>query len=911
MAFPVTPLDIGVDLRVGGVWTDVTAEVYTRDLMTIVRGRRDEGVRSDPGRCTLTFNNRNGKYSPGNPMSPYYGLIGRNTQVRVHVPAGEAHLELDGDASGTVSTPHTGALDITGDLDVRVELDCDMQSTTTSHIIIGKWGETNTDRSWNIRYSTGYLVIQWLNASAVSGAAFIAQHLYGGAALRVTLDVDNGAGGYTCRFYQADSIDGPWTQIYSDLIGSDTTSVQSTTSPLTLGANDSTTTPVRQPFEGTATRFQLRDGIDGTLVAAPDFRSLADGATSFTDSTGLTWTVNGTAQVRKRADRFVGEISAWPPRWDVSGNDVWTPVEAAGILRRYGQGTALLSSPLTRRVPTFNPLAYWPMEDGAQSTQAGSPIPGVQPMPMTGVTWAQSTSLISSAPLPVLTSAGGALPTMRGLVPAPTTATTGWQTIWLYRLDTAPTTLRTFMTITATGTVRTWYVQSRNDASRVLGLDGDGATVVDVLIGTGSDLFNQWTSCNLRTSESGGTVTWAISWQDVGGDFGTYSSSYSGTAGTVSSVSSPPDGYSSDLDGMALGHIAVFGTFLTNAYVNAITAWQGDPAGERALRLAGEEDLPLTVRGIIAEQELMGAQGLKSLLDLVGECADSDGGILMEHRARAALRIRGRATLYNQAPALTLDYTADGEVAPPLEPTDDDADVTNDVTVRRIDGSSGRAVLADGALSVQMPPDGIGRYDSSVDLSLDSDDQAEPIAYWRLHLGTWDGPRYPVVHVDLAAAPHLIDDALAVDQGDLIRITNPPPWVPPGDIDLIVQGYTESFDQYSWDVYFVCTPAGPWSVAEVDSRVDTDGSELAAGVDETATSLSVAVTDGPLWITSSDYPGDFPFDAILGGERVTVTGITGSSSPQAWAVIRSVNGISKTHASGTDVPVAEPAIVPL
>ena len=39
----------------------------------------------------------------------------------------------------------------------------------------------------------------------------------------------------------------------------------------------------------------------------------------------------------------------------------------------------------------------------------------------------------------------------------------------------------------------------------------------------------------------------------------------------------------------------------------------------------------------------------------------------------------------------------------------------------------------------------------------------------------------------------------------------------------------------------------------------------------------------------------------VGGERVTVTNITGASSPQTFTVTRSVNGVVKAHTSGTDV----------
>ncbi|MDX2679299.1 hypothetical protein [Streptomyces soliscabiei] len=835
MAFPTTPLDIQVDLKIGGVWQNVTADVYTRDLMNLARGRPDEGARTDPGKLKLTFNNGRskvnptvmGRYSDGNPNSDLYGFIGRNTEVRVHLPASEAHLELDGDTTGTVSTPHVAALNITGDIDVRVEVDSDLTDTASAQTIIGKWGEVTADRSWNLRYFNSLLIFSWLDGSATIQNAFISTGLFGGAALRVTLDVDNGAGGFTARFYQADSIDGPWTQFSDDLVGAATTSLQATTSALTIGPTDSTTTPPRQPFTGNATRFQVRSGIGGTLVADADFRGLADGATGFTDSVGRVWTVNGTAKVRKRADRIVAEISSWPPRWDVSGNDRWVSVEAAGVLRRYGQGAAVLQSPLRRRIPAFSPLAYWPLEEGAQATQASSPVAGVRPLTLTNVNWASNSDLISSAPLPVWASNAGASPVvMQGTVPAPTGTTTGWQTAWIYRLDSVPATLRTFMRINSTGTVREWTIDSGTGQSRVRGLDVNGNTVVSQLIATSNNIFNAWVQSNFQLSESGGTVTWTIVWQDIHGNGGNASSTYSGTAGRVTNVGSPAGGYHADLDGLAMGHIGVFSTTTTDAYTSALDAWTPEIAGTRVVRLGGEENVPLSVRGIIADQESMGAQRMQSLLDLLAECTASDGGILMEHRARLALRYRGRATLYNQTPALTLSYTTDGEIAPPLEPLADDADVVNDVTVTRIDGSSARVVLEDGALSVQAPPNGIGRYDTSVQRSLATDEQAEPIAAWMLHLGTWDAPRYPVVHVNLAAAPHLIDAVLAIDQGDVIRLTDLPEDVPPGDVDLIVQGYTESFDQYAWDIYFTCTPAEPWNVAALAVYEDFEDTVL-------------------------------------------------------------------------------------
>ena len=66
-----------------GVWMDVSADVYQRDGLTITRGRSDQQSQSEPQSASFTLENRDGKYSARNPMSPLYGVFGRNTPVRI------------------------------------------------------------------------------------------------------------------------------------------------------------------------------------------------------------------------------------------------------------------------------------------------------------------------------------------------------------------------------------------------------------------------------------------------------------------------------------------------------------------------------------------------------------------------------------------------------------------------------------------------------------------------------------------------------------------------------------------------------------------------------------------------------------------------------------------------------------
>lgn len=1061
MAFPQTPLDVRVELQINGVWTNVTADVYVTEKISISRGRADEGAQTDPGKCTLTFNNGaskvapgvSGRYSPRNPRSDLYGLIGRNTPIRVSVPGPTSYLELDGGAANCASTPDAAALDITGDLDLRWEGETDWNQAG-AHVLIGKWEPTGNQKAYMLRLEDGALLLHqsldgFVGQFYSTPLPALPQH----AAVRVTLDIDNGAGGRTCRFYWARTIAGPWVEFATPVTASGTTATFASTAPLKVAAADLTTTPARYPFAGRCFKAEVRNGINGTVVASPDFTAQAAGATSFTDSAGLAWTLAGTAAISNRRVRFLGEVPSWPAKWDVSGKDVRTSVEAAGVLRRYGQGSKALDSTLLRRLPAFGPLAYWPMEEGADATSAYSPIAGVRPLTLTNANWAQADSLPSSSPLPVLASSNGGLPMMIGYIPAPATTLTSWQVVWIYRLDTIPTTGPwTFMRVLSTGTVAEWYVQSKDSLSRIIGKDSDGNTVFSTDLGTGSDLFNRWNRVRLTATQSGSLVSWSITWTDVGGDSGSFTTTFTGTVGRPTAVASPPGGYAAALDGMAIGHISAFPSDTTTAYNGAIDAWTGETAGARMIRLGSEEGKPVTVYGQLAGEQAVGPQRTETFLDLLEEAADVDGGILIERRDVLGIAYRDRASLYSQTPALRLDYTVDGHIAPPLEPVDDDQKVRNDVTVTRDGGSSARATLTTGALSTQAPPAGVGVYDESETYNLHDDDQATPIANWLLHLGTVDEARYPVVNLDLAAAPSLVDTVTALECGDRLQIANPPAWLPPGPIDLLMQGYTEVIGHPNdWDLQLNCTPASPWTTAAVavyedfedtdyavtatdggtlpwsrsqthyntgtwslrsgaisnnqtsdwivnvpdgateltfwyytssessgtgfegdrllvlvDStqalraqgttpwtsatitvtgaaavtfryakdnsstsgedavwiddltfttrspmRADTDASQLAAAATSTATSLSVAITSGPRWVDSATYPAEFPFDITVGGERMRVTAVTGTTSPQTFTVTRSTNGVVKAQSAGTDVRLADPATVAL
>jgi hypothetical protein len=290
MAFPQTPLPIAVDLSLDGTtWTDVTTDVRAEQRVQITRGRSNWAQSVDPGRCTFTLDNSTGKYSPRNPAGPYYGQIGRNTPVRVSVLTGSVALDLPGAAGDAATTPDVAALDITGDIDIRID-------ATLPNWVPAEYpssGQSDYDRteliakraagqiSWGLHTRAGRPYFEWSTNGLVVGSAWSAYGPplgpSGRIALRVTLDVDNGAGGCTINFYTAPTMAGPWTLLDSGT-GSGTTSIFNGTAPLKIG--DCTESTLWEPALGRVHKAEVRNGIDGALVASPDFTAQTSGTTS-------------------------------------------------------------------------------------------------------------------------------------------------------------------------------------------------------------------------------------------------------------------------------------------------------------------------------------------------------------------------------------------------------------------------------------------------------------------------------------------------------------------------------------------------------------------------------------------------------------------------------------------------------
>jgi hypothetical protein len=83
---------VTVEMLLAGVWTDITSWVMVRDdsgQISISYGiTGGEGSQTERGQAGLQLRNSDGRWSPRNPTGAYFGLIGRNTPLRISVPDG-------------------------------------------------------------------------------------------------------------------------------------------------------------------------------------------------------------------------------------------------------------------------------------------------------------------------------------------------------------------------------------------------------------------------------------------------------------------------------------------------------------------------------------------------------------------------------------------------------------------------------------------------------------------------------------------------------------------------------------------------------------------------------------------------------------------------------------------------------
>lgn len=928
---PSLPPSLWAELFFDSSWNTVTRDVRQTSPVTVTRGLSSESTQeAEPTASTLVLDSRDYKYSPRNAASGLFGKIGRNTPFRWGYYAGSPWAESDGTGTSGMTTPHQSAFNVT-DLDLRIDIA--LEDWGAQQALASRYVASGNNRSWGVYLAgTGQIALVWsptgtsttiTQFSTVPVAGYNGQRM----TLRITLDVDNGAGGYEVRFYTGRTVDDDeWTLLGDPVVGASTTTLFAATAQIEFGDVSGL---VLNMLTGKAFSLRLMDSIGGSTAHRMTTQDASPGATSFT-SGGAVWTVVSPTVLTNKHTRMSGEVPAWPPTRDLSGNDNYVEINPTGITRRMDAGNKPQDSALLRYIKANNPIECWPLVDGQQAT-SGKALNGSTDMLVTltsGSTQPQwGSGSVADWLEPVVLLPSGSDGTMRGEVAVSADAATGWSVDFFYAgkqdLD---------VTIADSGDLKTtdprigWTIALDVSANQITlttvsATESTSSSTLQATISSAGVFDGLMHHIRLTTSVSGSNAPYTV-----------YVDGASAASGTATGYASealyfirPGWFYASVTQDLpSIGYVTYWGASGAPSAAqiwSAANGFQGERTGTRIIRLGSESGYTASVAGETASQVALGRQRPKTLRQLFDESSLSNFGYFLDARDRLEVIHRGNTTLWNQPPAITLNFSS-GVISSPFRPVDDDRLTRNDVIVASTDGAiSSQYVDETTLMSVLDPPNGVGRYDVAYDqYSLYQAYQADQTAHLLLHLGTYSGVRYTRITLDLAneRVYAMIDDILRADVGDKIRLTNLPADHGPDDVDVLIQGYTEEAGPDAWRITFNCIPAEPWTAAVLESDqygiLDTGGCELTSNITATATSVDVTTTGTKRWVDSATYPTDFPFNIRvggIGGEVMRVTACTGTTTSQTFTVIRSINGVVLAHTAGDDVRVANPVYAAL
>lgn len=893
MAFPDTALDLrieaafGADLTASPLtwdWTDLSERLRLSSL-SMSRGRPSEAGQVSPASMSVDLENLDGDLTPLNDAGTYYPNVRRGTPIRVWAEGATRGLLLDGTTGTAVTTPHHADFDFAGSFDIRVKLRPDQwagaRSTSDRQTIVRKATTVGGD-SWTTEIEQDGRPVLRPELLFASGANELPGRLSDTRARWVAwvYDADNalGLGWWIVYTWPPYAGDPPADVTTWDLVaqsgetGSGNGALATSTSPVAIGLANTTAN-----YRGIIEAVEIRDDINGTTVADPDFTAAAEGASTVTDSTGKVWTLAGNAEITTRRLRYAGTIDDLAVSWPLGDNnqasadpsECWTTVSSGSVLRRIQQGAKPIRSPLYRKITT-NQLAssvlwgYWPMEVGQQAARAPSALDGHADMAMTGFN-STDTTILSSEPLPSI--GGGQACSWSASIPStPTGFFDNWACTFVFRMPDPDSTYRRIMAVQAGGTAVEWQVLFNSTGFRIRAENGAASQLFQTDISSPApSTYGGWWICYLSAQNGGGgDIDWdftALPWNDDGvGGRAITSGSFTGTIGAPTGVGT--DTTTGSGSSFSIGHVTLhdyFGGPQWNVgWLDlAVTAWVGETAAARFARLCQEEDIPGEVMGDYLEtvddfeqrlgdltlSEPMGPQQPGTFLDVLRSCAAIDGGLILERSATPGLIYRTRAAIEaaQAGDPLALDGNTTAGLRPGLAFLNDLSRYRNAWTVKAVNGGAASAI--DPTAIEQQ-----GLVDDSVELNalgtvslgyLESErtelvplvsTQLASIAARLLASSTVTEPRVSRLAVELLASPDKLPEWHDLTGGDRVTLDNLPAGQWPSDtVDLTVEGLKETWSPKGWLVELTCSPTATWTTPS----------------DPTPTSLSVVGT--PEW----------------------------------------------------------------
>lgn len=896
---------VRVEALIDGAWVDIAADMDDDDGggrisgtkgVTLTHGRSPGAQRANSRTATYDIFNRDGKYASRNPRSPYWGLLPLNTPCRVTALPYESYLAIHSpDGFVPAWAPDSATLDITGDLEFWIDLEPEQIAGVHAYTVVGKWNGTGNQYSWLFFLYQGKPILWWTPDGTFANARNILVNTAvpdGRISLKVRLDVNNGAGAAALSVFTAESIDGTYTQLGSTTTSAGTTSLFNSTADLTIGTDHGGTVGLQynngERFQGKIYQFRLYAGIAGALRATADFTNLEYGDDQYSDGT-TTWLINTpTTYIASDKIRFYGYIPKWPVTAANKANR-YSPIKAHGLFNVLSQGALDLDSPMRRfyvTVPTM--IGYWPCEDGQDSTRISASDTRTRPASAVDVTYASQGDLPGSKDLLVLSDTSKIQGRFRAY-----TNTSEWAFAFCVYTDATPAAdVNLIYITTSNGMTIKFMIGTTTYRTDIYDQDGVSLSSQNTLFGTNAEP-GQWLAFVYEFTQSGGNIVWSLNWRGVTPNVAyAHGSTFAGTLGKLAGWTADAIPAAANLNTVALGHVAGDSTvdvFLEEAHIDSFRGYVGETDVARLIRLCGEENIALIVKGKPADGTPMGKQSIKTLMGLFDDCASAGTGVLIETRFSPAL-------MYVTRNELSRYFTRDIDMASEelLEAIlDDDIEPVNYVTVTRDEGGSSTAITTEGPRAVTE----IGTLGDPQTLNLYEDSQTRDTAEWIRHLGSWDEDRWFGLQFELAKSviaddPLLLDMFYGLDLLHGIRLINPPDYLTVREPECLIDEYTEVLTRPSHALTISTSPAKPYATAQwLDARVrvGSSASRVSTAINSSTTSLVVkSASPYTVWTFSSSFYISVGNDK----EKMLVTGISGTASPWTFTVSRGTPAFS-------------------
>ncbi|WP_425832557.1 laminin G domain-containing protein [Streptomyces fractus] len=787
-------------------WTDITDCTDVVSGVTVTRGASDELSETQPGTATLTLNNEDGRFTPGNSSSPYYPFVRRNAPIRISAvvipqrtgsaPWPLAQLGDNFDGSRVDSTLwanlYGGAVQANGRARVPV-------SPTAG-------AGFQSGRDWKLTGSkvTARLVtVPGANGSSASIAGLYLHSTTNGTRLGWRYNAVTGV-------------------LYADnQVGfSDGAAVSMPYSPI-----DHRWLRIRESA-GTTYFETSGDGFGWTVrrtLATPAWvgtQSLVVEMTaSRTGGTGdfIEWDLLGAA-VRPR---FWGTVNEWPIEWEGLYSKV--QITATDLFKRLNK-LPNLRSMVGEEIIVGGPLVYYPLTEDSAATSAGD-LSGTSAPALPTV----QAGAAGSGTLALGSTEGPAETGEQVALFTPVSATAGKY----LTADLGPqyqNLVGDYLAIEA-------WIQTTTANRVILGFHRpDLSYQLLMSLGSGGGLQFEMISDGFTTviTPSGSPLNLADgAWHHVAYDERSHTLRIDGTVVDSSLyVVSVHDmrvlhvgGYrGTRLWSGAIGHFALFtansvsfGPSHATRYDAGMNGHAGETADTRMLRLAYYAGLSaITVWGSTHDPIASQGPGGSSVMARMREVETTESARLYAERDWYGLAYQSRDVRYNPNPdaeTFTIDYA---DLEPGIGLADDDQKMVNIVDATRPNGATQRVTASQSVLA-------FGEYPQDLNILKTSDNSVLDAAYWLVSRFADPGVELRRVPIEAHTMPNYLD-ILDADISSYFTVYGLPPQAPAAEMRVTVEGYTETIKHNSHVIEFTTSNTGRdtvWILGDPDySQLD-------------------------------------------------------------------------------------------